>query len=204
MIKVDTYFRGVNWLYSRFFRFFFARSFWHFGRNVKLRFPDAIEGAAWISIGDNTLIGRHAFLAAHPLSKGGDAALLKIGSGCMLGRSNHIYACESIVIGDSVLTGSGVYISDNTHCYENPTIPIFNQTVIATGPISIGDGTWLANNVCVVGVSVGKNCVIGANSVVLTNIPNFCVAVGSPAKIVSRYDPTLKKWRSSNALGEFS
>ena len=201
---MEIYFRAVNWIYAKIFWIFFYRSFKYFGPNVRVLFPDLLEGLKNISVGQDTVIQRHSFLATKQLPEQALAPNLDIGKGCRFGRSNHIYACESVVIGDSVLTGSGVYISDNTHCFEDPTIPIFNQKVIATGPITIGDGTWLANNVCVVGVSVGKNCVIGANSVVLTNIPNFCVAVGSPAKIVSRYDPTLKKWRSTDAFGEFS
>jgi len=204
MVKIGTYIRGINWVYSSLFRILFSRSFWYFGRSVKIRFPDAIEGAKHISIGSNTLIGHHVFLAAHPLSTSLRAPLLQIGSNCFLGRSNHVYACESIILGDDVLTGSGVYISDNTHSFEDHTQPIHKQDVISTGPISIGDGTWLANNVCIIGASVGKNCVVGSNAVVLDDIPDFCVAVGSPARIVKRYDSKLKKWRSVNTAGEYT
>ncbi len=204
MVKIGTYIRGINWVYSSLFRILFSRSFWHFGRAVKIRFPDAIEGAEHISIGSNTLIGRHAFLAAHPLSNSCNEPLLKIGSNCLLGRSGHIYACESIILGNDVLTGSNVYIADYTHSFEDHCQPIHKQDVLSTGPISIGDGTWLANNVCIIGASVGKNCVVGANAVVLDDIPDFCIAVGSPARIVKRYDTNFKKWRSVNTFGEYT
>lgn len=70
-------------------------------------------------------------------------------------------------------------------------------TPIASGTpnLSIGDGTWIGTNVVIVGnVHIGKNCVIGANSVVSTNIPDYSVAVGSPAKVVKRYNFENKQW----------
>jgi len=61
-------------------------------------------------------------------------------------------------------------------------------------PVSIGDGSWIGENVCIVGATIGKNCVIGANSVVTKNIPDFCVAVGIPARIIKRYDLNKCAW----------
>ena len=60
--------------------------------------------------------------------------------------------------------------------------------------VIIGDGTWLGENVCVIGAKIGKNCVIGANSVVTKDIPDYCVAVGVPAKIIKRYCFENNKW----------
>ena len=54
--------------------------------------------------------------------------------------------------------------------------------------VEIGDGTWIGENVCIIGASIGKQCVIGANSVVLKDIPDYCVAVGLPAKVIKKYN----------------
>ena len=61
--------------------------------------------------------------------------------------------------------------------------------------VLIDDGTWLGTNVVVVGnVHIGKQCVIGANSVVTKDIPDYCVAAGSPAKVLKRYNFESKEW----------
>jgi len=61
--------------------------------------------------------------------------------------------------------------------------------------VHIGEGTWLGTNVVIVGsISVGKQCVIGANSVVTKDIPDYSVAVGIPAKVIKRYDFEQQQW----------
>ena len=45
-------------------------------------------------------------------------------------------------------------------------------------------------------VKIGKHCVIGANTVVTKDIPNYCVAVGSPAKVIKRYNFEIGEWES--------
>lgn len=89
-----------------------------------------------------------------------------------------------------------VYISDNLHGYENIDIPIIKQAIIQKRPIRIGEGSWLGENVCVIGASVGKHCVIGANSVVTHDIPDYCVAVGAPARVIKRYSFEKGEWES--------
>ena len=53
------------------------------------------------------------------------------------------------------------------------------------------------------GASIGKHCVIGANSVVIHDIPDYCVAVGAPARIVKRYDFSAQQWRKTDQKGNF-
>lgn len=55
--------------------------------------------------------------------------------------------------------------------------------------------TWIGTNVSIIGnVNIGKHCVIGANSVVTHNIPDYSVAVGCPARVIKRYDFNQNKW----------
>ncbi len=61
--------------------------------------------------------------------------------------------------------------------------------------MEIGDGTWIGTNAVIVGnVRIGKNCVIGANSVVTKDIPDYCVAVGIPCKVIKRYSLETQNW----------
>ena len=104
---------------------------------------------------------------------------------------------NKIQIGNGVLTGPHVFIADHNHNYENPHKPIYMQGVKIkqNAIVKIGDGTWIGTNAVIVGsVQIGKNCVIGANSVVTKNIPDYCIAVGSPAKVIKRYNFESKQW----------
>ena len=70
--------------------------------------------------------------------------------------------------------------------------------------VHIGDGSWLGTHVVIAGnITIGKHCVIGANSVVKHDIPDYCVAAGIPARIIKRYDFGTKSWRKTNPQGEF-
>lgn len=96
-----------------------------------------------------------------------------------------------------------VYIADNLHQFENVNLPVIEQPIKQTAEVFIGDGAWLGENVCVIGASVGKQAVVGANSVVMKDIPEYCVAVGAPAKIIKRYSFDKKEWLKTNENGEF-
>jgi len=119
---------------------------------------------------------------------------LVIEDGCVIGHFNHIYATKSIILHKNVLTADKVYISDNLHNYEDINTPILSQPIKQNGIVEIGEGSWLGENVCVIGASIGKHCVIGSNSVVTHDIPNYCVAVGVPAKVIKKYDFEKKEW----------
>lgn len=122
---------------------------------------------------------------------------LTIGSNTEIGNHSTLSAYCDIQIGDGVLTGPHVFIADHNHNYENPNKPIYTQDVkiLPNAHVKIGDGTWIGTNAVIVGsVQIGKNCVIGANSVVTKDIPDYSVAVGSPAKVIRRYNFENKRW----------
>lgn len=153
-----------------------------------------LDGRKNICVGDRCTIGYKTWLAAVP--KTGYEAKLIIKDCCAIGNFNHIYATRSIIIHQDVLTADKVYISDNLHEYENIEIPIWCQPIKQKGMVEIGEGSWLGENVCVIGASVGRHCVIGANSVVTRDIPDYSVAVGAPAKVIKQYDFKENTWKS--------
>lgn len=155
--------------------------------------PLQIDGMKNISIGNSTYIYDQTWLAAMPLSKQ-EKPFLHIGNNCVIGHFNHIYATNKIIIQDSVLTADKVYISDNQHEYNNPQIPIKNQPIRQSNPIVIGEGSWLGENVCILSASIGKHCVIGANSVVTHDIPDYSVVVGAPARVIKKYNFDTQRW----------
>jgi acetyltransferase-like isoleucine patch superfamily enzyme len=119
---------------------------------------------------------------------------LRIGNNSSIGYFNHLAAVNELIIGEHVVTANNVYIADNTHDYHNVNVPIMLQNVNALKPVRIGDGTWIGEHVCIIGASVGKQCVIGANAVVTNDIPDYSVAAGVPARIIKRYDFEQQRW----------
>jgi len=164
--------------------------------------PLKVNGRKNIKISKNVTVHYKTWLAAVPLT-GTSNPILEIGNGTAIGNFNHIYSTKKIIIGKNVLTADKVYISDNLHGFDDPFMPIMKQQIVQKSEVIIGDGTWLGENVCVIGASIGKNCVIGANSVVTKDIPDYCVAVGSPIKIIKRYNLKSNSWKKTNPDGSF-
>lgn len=167
----------------------------NFGWLSYINNPLRIDGAKHIYIGNRCTIQYKTWLAANPLT--GETAKLIIEDGCNIGNFNHIYATHAIILHKNVLTADKVYISDNLHGYEDISIPICRQPIVQKNDVEIGEGSWLGENVCVIGAKIGKHCVIGANSVVTKDIPDYCVAVGAPARIIKKFDFSVNKWVKS-------
>ncbi len=180
----------------------------HFWRYKKLGFqsyidkPLKVNGRINIRIGKKVYIHYKTWIASVPLTDD-LSSILEIGDESIIGNFNHIYATKKIIIGKNVLTADKVYISDNLHSYDDPLTPIMKQKVKQNNEVIIGSGSWLGENVCVLGANIGKNCVIGANSVVTSNITDYSIAVGVPAIIIKRYNFKTKYWEKTNPDGSF-
>ncbi|SON50963.1 acyltransferase [Vibrio tapetis] len=191
MLSCKSVRRAKRVIRTTIFNLLFSRRFKKFGEKVSIYRPDIIEGEDCISIGDGVSINSMCWLMA--LDSDSDVEI-EIGSNTYIGRFSHIVAAKGIYIGSDVLIADKVYISDNIHDYKNTDLPIIQQPVLSCGIVSIGNGAWIGENVSIIGCSVGKNSVIGANSVVTSDIPDFSVAVGSPAKVIKRYSVERQMW----------
>lgn len=111
---------------------------------------------------------------------------VRISKGSEIGERCRISIINSLEIGEKVLLSPNVYITDCDHEYRNTNIPVIDQGIVQKGQtVSIGDGSYIGINTVIVGnVKVGKHCVIGANSVVTKDVPDYSVAVGSPARAI--------------------
>ncbi len=110
---------------------------------------------------------------------------ISIGSGCGISGST-IYAMREITIGDNVLIGGNCKLIDNDF-HPLPASQRICQKVedIKVSPINIGDGCFLgANSIILKGTILGKNCVVGAGSVVTGVFPDNVIIAGNPAKII--------------------
>ena len=174
------------------FRVFNSPFFKHLGRSASMQRPFRLDGSKNIELGANSIVLRGGWLYCQGIE--GASASLKIGNGCVFGYNNHITSVRSVLIGNNVLTANNVYISDNFHSYENTELPIMHQPIQFKKMVVIGDGAWIGENACIIGATVGRNSVIGANAVVTRDIPDYSVAVGMPAVVIRQFDLKLKKW----------
>lgn len=121
---------------------------------------------------------------------------IEIGEGSEVGERCRISVAHHLKIGKKVLLSPNVYITDCDHAYEDITVPIIDQGIVQKeNLVEIKDGAYIGINTVIVGnVTVGLHCVIGANSVVTKSIPDYCVAVGCPAKVIKRFNLEIQKW----------
>lgn len=144
-----------------------------------------LYGTEYIAVGADTRFGDYIYLTAW---KRKIDPVLTIGANCEFGAMNHITCSNSITIGDNVLTGKWVTITDNSHgnvSLEDMMISPLLREIVSKGPVRIGNNVWIGDKVTILpGVNIGDNAIIGANSVVTKNVPAFSVACGNPATIV--------------------
>jgi acetyltransferase-like isoleucine patch superfamily enzyme len=164
-----------------------GRRFGAFGRESAICFPPAaIVNEHYIRIGSATIIGPHVTLSVGmaPGQVMTQPTVVSIGDRCLIGRGSGIVGHLEIVIENDVWTGHNVYITDQNHGYIDPDLPISRQ-VMPERPVRIGAGSWLGyGSVVLPGAQIGRHVVIGANSVVAGKIPDYTVAVGSPARVI--------------------
>ena len=169
---------------------FLKRHFLHFGYNSVIAFKaHQLHDLHCISIGNYTQIEKDVQLTAwQKPAVTSSKPLLEIGNNCIIRRGTAISAANHVVIGDNLLTGTNVLITDNAHgifSEEMLTLPPNERPIVSKGEVNIGNNVWLGNNVCIMpGVTIGNNVVIGANSVVTKSIPANSTAVGIPAKVI--------------------
>jgi acetyltransferase-like isoleucine patch superfamily enzyme len=168
-----------------------GRRFGAFGEGSIVCFPPAaLFNERYIHIGTGTLIGPHVALSAGmvPGQSCVTDPVVRIGDRCLIGRGSSIVGHLGIDIGDDVWTGPNVYITDQNHGYEDVTVPISRQ-VQPEREVSIGAGSWLgANTIVLPGARIGRNVTVGAGSVVTGELPDHCVAVGAPARVIQCHD----------------
>lgn len=172
-----------------------AARFTAFGAGSLMCFPwAALYGEAGIRIGEGTMIGPYVSLSAGMVPSQAllHDRIVDIGDRCLIGRGSAIVGHYSIVIEDDVYTGPNVYITDQNHGVDDLTQPIGRQVPAAEGPVRIGAGSWLGTGVVVLpGVTIGRHVAVGAHSVVTRDLPDFCVAVGAPARVIRMLDPEV-------------
>lgn len=165
------------------------------GKDVMIKKPCMLEGGGSrnIRIGNKTVIQDFCVLGCWKRYHTQEfSPTISIGSNCNIGQYSQITACNHIKIGNGVLTGRFVLISDNAHgnlSKEESMIPPLKRELISKGEVIIGNNVWIGDKVSILsGVHIGDNVIVAANAVVTRDVPSNSLVAGIPAKIIKSLD----------------
>ena len=126
------------------------------------------------SLGENTVVNNQLTVVV-PKN-------VKIGKDVTVMNGALMMAAGGITIEDKVLIAANVKLISNNH---DP----YERDVLLCKPILIKKGAWIgAGSTILPGVTVGKYAIVGSDSVVTKDVPDYAVVVGTPAKIIKYLD----------------
>jgi lipopolysaccharide O-acetyltransferase len=160
-----------------------------------------LRGLSSIEMGEDFAAGDGLWLEA--ITRFNDQVFIPrivIGKHVRVSHFVHIAAAHLVEIGDNVLVGSKVLISDHNHGqysreHTPPHVAPTLRPLDHERRVVIGRNVWLADGVVVTaGATIGEGSVIGANSVVIGNIPPFVIASGMPATVRKVFHNDTAEW----------
>ena len=157
--------------------------------NGYIRSPYNLLGMKYFNVGKGTSFAPRAELTAWEQYRGFTySPCVTIGRNCQFGQACHITAIAEITIGDNLLTGQYVIISDNAHgesTADQLSIPPSERRLTTKGPVRIGNNVWIGDRVAIFsGVTIGDGAIIGSNAVVTHDVPAGAVVGGVPARVL--------------------
>lgn len=159
-----------------------------------------------IFLGNRVFVGQYSYLdgQASILRLGDDVHLARfctlragehgiaVHEGAGLNMRSYIDGNGGVEIGRNALLSPGVQVLSGNHIFDDPNTPIRLQGT-AYGKVTIGEDCWLGTNVVVLpGVTIGRGAVVGAGAVVTKDVPELAVAIGIPAKVVGHRGPRIR------------
>lgn len=189
--------RAVNKFNSLWLRYTYP--FYSVGKKLSVHCGAQLEReiADRIKIGNFVILYEHSWLNVSASDNGGDP-VITLEDGCVIGRRATISAKNSVHLDRDVLISQSVLIMDHSHEYEDINLPIKAQGVSEGGHIRIGRGCWIGHGaaiVCTKGdLTLGENCIVGANALVTRSFPAFSVVSGNPARVVKQFDFSRNAW----------
>lgn len=163
---------------------------------TKIGFPGYIGKPTYINQLSKLKIGKrvrvYPGLRAEAFGKNG---VIEIGNNVSIGQNLHIIANEDpLVIEDNVVISGNVFITNCDHEYQQKDTFLYDQP-LRTIKTRIGEYSFIGYGAVIqAGTILGKQCIVGSNSVVRGCFPDYSVIVGSPAKIIKKYNPESKCW----------
>jgi acetyltransferase-like isoleucine patch superfamily enzyme len=196
--------RGLTKMYSIWVSLTYP--FASIGRNVSFHFTSKVsrQRAPRISLGNSVSVSEHAWLNVATDDPTGEPTIVIddnsiIATGSIVSAKNRIHLERDVNIAQQVL------IMDHNHAYEDIEVPITKQGITNGGRIRIGEGSWIGHGAAIVcsrgELTIGRHCVVSANSVVTRSIPDYSVVFGMPATVIRQYDPETRAWHMGQLRG---
>lgn len=190
---------GIGEIIKNTVSYLYTKLFYNKARLIRL--PIFVRGKKFLKYGSGFTTGYNCRIEMFEISKKNQNKII-IGDNFRMGDFVHIAAGEQVKFGDNCLLASKIYISDISHgdyssirSETSPDIPP-HERELSTKPVIVGNNVWIGEGVSILpGACIGDGSIIGANSVVTKKIPDNCIAVGSPAKVIKIYDKKEKVWK---------
>ena len=187
--KLRLYFQKWLWYEQNSLPWNRLRIHWEFmRRDAFVRWP--VQGNVLSALREGRLeIGPQVLLEPGVWITAPGQARIRIGGGSFLNLGVMVAAQDLVEIGRHCMLANHCFVSDAGHRFDDPNLPVPWQGFTSKGPTRIGDNVWCGAGVVVTsGVTIGERCVIGANSVVTSDIPAYSVAAGVPARVLRKIE----------------
>ncbi|HVU46974.1 MAG TPA: acyltransferase [Terracidiphilus sp.] len=174
------------------------------GSNVSIHFTSIIsrQRSPRISLGNGVNISAQAWLNVATEDVTGEPTIV-IEDNCQIAYGTILSARNRIHLEPYVNIAQQVIVLDHNHAYEDIDVPIIQQGITEGGTVRIGEGSWVGHGAAIIcsrgDLTIGRHCIVSANSVVTRSIPDYSVVLGTPATVIRQYDPEKKVWR----IGQF-
>ena len=200
LLRQDGIIPVLDGVFSR-ARSHFISQRWGYSPGFVMGYSTQWLGGKSIRVGSNFRIGKRGRVEMiHEHNGRVYIPALSFGENVSINDDVHIACAFNITIGNDVLMASKIFISDHNHGMyvgdnsDTPNTPP-GKRFLNGAPISIGDRVWLGEMVSILpGVTIGAGAIIGSNSVVTQDIPENCIAVGTPARVIKRFVSEHGEW----------
>lgn len=170
----------------------------------KIKFPSYIGRPVFLKGTQNIFIGR--YVRIYPqirMETHGLNGIIEIQDDVSIGQNVHITSGSKLKIGKSTTILANVFITNIDHNYKQIGIHILKQDYLIE-ETSIGENCFIGIGSCIqAGTILGKQCIVGANSVIRGQFPDYSVIAGVPGKVIRRYNPQNDIWEKTNPDGTF-
>lgn len=177
----------INLFVRRFYTSLYSSRFKSIGRDSLIGTGSTFKDLKYVVLGELSTVGERSTITCYKIENNLNPELI-IHDHVSIGTDAHITCSNKIEIGNNVLIGKRVLITDNSHGFSSERFydtPPSNRNVISKGKVIIEANVWIGNNVSIMpNVHIGEGSIIGANTVVTKNIPPYSLVIGSSSKIL--------------------
>lgn len=151
------------------------------------------EGGVLVFHPENIEIGNDVYIGHNTILKGYHRNKMTIGDGTWIGQQCFFHAAGGLAIGANVGIGPGVKIITSSHALDELDRPILHSTISYARVIVEDDGDLGAGAIILPGVRIGQGAQVGAGAVVASDVQDYAIVAGVPARAIRMRERTMRK-----------